>query len=109
MSLAASWITLSNGCHRRASRSTRSYADVSHRGRQAVARCLLDGAPLRSTIAAALSMSDHTFQRRLTSEGTSFTKLVDETRRELVQQHLADRRLSSSEIAYLLGYAARSM
>jgi len=54
-------------------------------------------------------MSDHTFQRRLTSEGTSFTKLVDETRRELVQQHLADRRLSSSEIAYLLGYAARSM
>ena len=108
MSLAASWITLSNGCHRRASRSTRSYADVSHRGRQAVARCLLDGAPLRSTIAAALNMSDHTFQRRLTSEGTSFTKLVDETRRELVQQHLADRRLSSSEIADLLGYADQS-
>ena len=83
-------------------------ADVSHRARQAVACRLLDGAPLRSTIAAALNMSDHTFQRRLTSEGTSFTKLVDETRRELVQQHLADRRMSCSEIAYLMGYADQS-
>ena len=83
-------------------------AGVSHRARQAVARRLLDGAPLRSTIAAELNMSDHTFQRRLTSEGTSFAKLVDETRRELVQQHLADTRLSSSEIAYLLGYADQS-
>jgi AraC-like DNA-binding protein len=83
-------------------------AGISHRARQAVACRLLDGVPFRSTIAAALNMSDHTFQRRLTSEGTSFTKLVDETRRELVQQHLADRRLSSSEIAYLLGYADQS-
>jgi AraC-like DNA-binding protein len=83
-------------------------AGISHRARQAVACRLLDGAPLRSTIAAALNMSDHTFQRRLTSEGTSFTKLVDETRRELVQHHLADARLSSSEIAYLLGYADQS-
>jgi AraC-like DNA-binding protein len=83
-------------------------ADVSHRARQAVACRLLDGAPLRSTIAAALNMSDHTFQRRLTSEGTSFSKLVDETRRELVQQHLADRRMNSAEIAYLMGYADQS-
>jgi len=83
-------------------------AEISRRAREAVVRCLPDGAPARSTIAAALSMSDHTFQRRLTSEGTSFSKLVDETRRELVQRHLADRRLSSSEIAYLVGYSDQS-
>ena len=83
-------------------------AEISRRAREAVVRCLPDGAPSRSTIAAALCMSDHTFQRRLTSEGTSFSKLVDETRRELVQHHLADTRLSCSEIAYLVGYSDQS-
>ncbi|MGY8661385.1 AraC family transcriptional regulator [Bradyrhizobium sp. UFLA05-109] len=83
-------------------------AEISRRAREAVVRHLPDGAPSRSTIAAALNMSDHTFQRRLTSEGTSFSKLVDETRRELVQHHLTDTRLSSSEIAYLVGYADQS-
>ncbi|WP_245334752.1 AraC family transcriptional regulator [Bradyrhizobium mercantei] len=83
-------------------------AGVSYRARQAVARHLPNGAPMRATIAAELKMSDHTFQRRLTTEGTSFTKLIDETRRELVQHHLADTQLSSSEIAYLLGYADQS-
>jgi AraC-like DNA-binding protein len=83
-------------------------ADVTYRARQAVARHLPGGAPRRAAIAAELSMSDHTFQRRLASEGTSFTELVDETRRELAQHHLADTRLSLSEIAYLLGYAEQS-
>jgi AraC-like DNA-binding protein len=83
-------------------------AEISRRARDAVVRLLPDGAPSRATIAAALSMSDHTLQRRLTSEGTSFSKIVDETRRELVQHHLADARLSSSEIAYLLGYSDQS-
>ena len=83
-------------------------AEISRRAREAVVRHLPDGAPSRATIAAALSMSDHTFQRRLTGEGTSFSKLVDETRRELVQHHLADSRLSSSEIAYLVGYSDQS-
>ncbi|MGY8662820.1 AraC family transcriptional regulator [Bradyrhizobium sp. UFLA05-109] len=83
-------------------------AGISHRARQAVARHLPNGAPLRATIAAELKMSDHTLQRRLANEGTSFTKLVDETRCELVQHHLSDTQLSSSEIAYLLGYADQS-
>jgi AraC-like DNA-binding protein len=83
-------------------------AETSRRAREAVVRHLPDGAPSRSTIAAALKMSDRTFQRRLTSEGTSFSKLVDETRRELVQHHLADTRLSSSEIVYLVGYSDQS-
>jgi AraC-like DNA-binding protein len=83
-------------------------ADVTHRAREATARHLPHGAPLRAAIAAELKMSDHTFQRRLAAEGTSFTDLVDETRRELAQHHLADTKLSTSEIAYLLGYADQS-
>jgi AraC-like DNA-binding protein len=82
--------------------------DTTHRARQSIARHLQDGSPLRSTIAADLKMSDHTFQRRLAEEGTSFTELVDDTRRELAQHHLADPRTAFAEIAYLLGYADQS-
>jgi AraC-like DNA-binding protein len=82
--------------------------DTTHRAREAIARRLQDGTPLRSDIAADLNMSDHTFQRRLTDEGTSFTDIVDDTRRELAQRYLVDSRMTFYEIAYLLGYADQS-
>ena len=78
---------------------------TTHRARQAIARHLQDGTPLRSDIASELKLGDHTFQRRLAEEGTSFTDLVDDTRRELAQHHLTDPRMTFAEIAYLLGYA----
>ena len=83
-------------------------ADTTHRAREAVARLLQDGSPLRSAIALELNMSDHTFQRRLAAEGTSFTDLVEDMRRELAQHHLADSSVTLAEIAYLLGYADQS-
>jgi AraC-like DNA-binding protein len=70
-------------------------------------RHLPDGAPWRSTIAAALKMSDHTFQRRLTSEGV-VQQACRRNAARLVQHHLAYTRLSSSEIAYLVGYSDQS-
>ena len=82
--------------------------ETTHRAIEAIARRLQDGTPLRSTIASDLKLSDHTFQRRLGEEGASFTALVDDTRRELAQRHLGDRRLTFSEIAYLLGYSDQS-
>jgi AraC-like DNA-binding protein len=83
-------------------------SDTTHRAREAIARHLQDGSPLRSAIAAELNMSDHTFQRRLMAEGTSFTELVEDTRRELAQHHLADPRITLAEIAFILGYADQS-
>ncbi len=82
--------------------------DTTHRAREAIAPRLQDGSPLRSEIASALHLSDHTFQRRLAAEGTSFTELVDDTRRELAQHHLANEQASMTEIAYLLGYSDQS-
>jgi hypothetical protein len=38
-----------------------------------------------ATYSSGRGHRDHTFQCRLTDEGTSFTGLVDETRRELAQ------------------------
>src|SRR5262249_38151811 len=79
--------------------------EMTHRAREAIARRLQDATPLRSAIAADLGLSDHTLQRRLSEEGTSFTHLVEATREELARHHLADARKSISEIVYLLGYA----
>jgi AraC-like DNA-binding protein len=63
------------------------------------------GGRRRPQIASDLGLSDHTFQRRLSDEGTSFIELVDETRRELAHRHLSDPQTSLSEIVYLLGYS----
>lgn len=82
--------------------------DTAYRARAAIARLLPDGSPLRSAIAAALGLSDRTFQRRLADEGLSFSDLVDGTRRELAQRHLADPRLTLTDIGYLLGYSDQS-
>jgi AraC-like DNA-binding protein len=40
----------------------------------------------------------------LSEEGTSFQSLVEETRRELAEDYLARRDLSSADVAYLLGF-----
>ena len=46
-----------------------------------------------------------TLQRRLQEEGSSFQQLLDDTRRDLAVQHLAQPDLAPLEIAYLLGFA----
>ncbi|WP_316201845.1 MULTISPECIES: AraC family transcriptional regulator [unclassified Bradyrhizobium] len=83
-------------------------ADTAYRARAAIVRLLPDGSPLRSAIAAELGLSDRTFQRRLADEGLSFSDLVDDVRRELAQRHLADFRMTLTDIGYLLGYADQS-
>jgi AraC-like DNA-binding protein len=81
---------------------------TARRVKQAIVDQLQDGTPLRERIAAALGMSDHTLQRRLGDERTSFTQLVDDTRRELAEFHLAEPKTSLSDIVYLLGYSDQS-
>lgn len=81
---------------------------TAHRGREAIARRLQDGTPRREDIARDLGLSDHTLQRRLADEATSFSGLVDETRRELAEQYLAEPDMPLVQIVYLLGYADQS-
>jgi AraC-like DNA-binding protein len=40
----------------------------------------------------------------LAEEGTSFQRLVDETRRELAENYLVRRDLSLAAVAYMLGF-----
>ena len=58
-----------------------------------------------AALAEALHVSERTLQRRLQEEGSSFQQLLDDTRRDLAVQHLAQPDLAPLEIAYLLGFA----
>jgi AraC-like DNA-binding protein len=56
-------------------------------------------------MAVALNQSERSLQRKLRAEGTSFSQLLEETRRELAQRYIENSRLSITETAYLLGFA----
>ncbi|MDR2308556.1 MAG: AraC family transcriptional regulator [Paucimonas sp.] len=78
---------------------------VTHRVRQVLCRVLPQGEPKRETVAQVLHLSQRTLQRRLQDEGTSFQALLDDTRRELAEQYLAQSGTTLLETAYLLGFA----
>jgi AraC-like DNA-binding protein len=84
------------------------HAQTCSRARAAILRRLPDGEPRRTEIASALEMSERTLQRRLKGEGTSFQRLLDDTRRELAQQYLGQTDLSLADACYLLGFSNQS-
>ncbi len=62
------------------------------------------GIPSLQSVAESLNISDRTLQRRLTSQGTSYRKLVNLTRHRLALQLLEETDMSIKEISYLLHY-----
>lgn len=82
-----------------------SESRVTHRARQVLCRILPEGEPKREAVAQALHLSQRTLQRRLQEEGTSFQHLLDDTRRELAEQYLAQPGMTLLQTAYLLGFA----
>ncbi|PRA71266.1 AraC family transcriptional regulator [Pseudomonas sp. MYb187] len=81
---------------------------VTHQVRLLLCRLLPQGEPRREAMAQALLLSERTLQRRLQEEGSSFHQLLDDTRRTLAEQYLAQPGLSLQEISYLLGFSAPS-
>ena len=55
-------------------------------------------------IARRLGMSRRTLARRLSSEGLTFSDVLQDLKVHLAKRYLADRTLSISQIAWLLGY-----
>lgn len=66
------------------------------------------GEPTQEKIAESLHMSLRNFQRKLADEGTSYTALLNDTRRTLALSYLRNPAYSLSEITYLLGFAEAS-
>lgn len=69
---------------------------------------LTSGHATQDSVADALHMSLRSLQRRLKNEGTSYKDLLDETRRELASQYMAESHRSINEITYLLGFSEPS-
>ena len=84
------------------------HAQMSSRVRGAMIRHLPHGEPRRTEIASALEMSGRTLQRYLEGEGTTFERLLDDTRRELAQQYLGQTDVSLADATYLLGFRSQS-
>ena len=55
-------------------------------------------------VARKLGVSQRTLARHLASEGLTFVKMLQELRLDLAKRDLADRDLSITQIAWLLGY-----
>ena len=55
-------------------------------------------------IARVLGTSQRTFARRLSSEGSTFSEVLERLRSDLAERYLAEEGLSISQIAWLLGY-----
>ena len=84
------------------------HASLEHRIRVLIAESLSEGVPTVSAIASELGMSGRTLQRNLSSQGYSFQKLVDDSRRELAERLLRETPYPLAEIAFLTGFSEQS-
>lgn len=78
------------------------------RVRSRIIRLLPSGPVDQRAVARSLNLTLRTMQRRLKEEGVTFRELLDRTRRQLADEYRKDSTLSSSELAYLLGFSEPS-
>lgn len=76
--------------------------------RVAMSQSITDGRASLETVAAHLHRAPRTLQRQLAARDVSFQRMLDDTRRRMAENYLADARLGLAEIAQLLGYAEQS-
>ena len=73
-----------------------------------IAARLKGAAPPLRDVARELAMSERNLQRALRNDGTSFQKLLDEVRRDLAINHLANPATSAGQVGFLLGFSEPS-
>ncbi len=78
------------------------------RVRRIVVEQLRGGEVTMEFMALRLAMSVPTLRRRLDQEGTTFSDIVDEIRRELAERYLREPSMAVSEVAFLLGFSSES-
>lgn len=77
---------------------------VTARVRARLERMLQGDEPTLAAVASQLCMSERTLQRRLSGEGQTFRRVLDDTRRDVAQRSLAAGKRNVTELAYLLGF-----
>ena len=84
-------------------------ATLADRVRREIVRLLAGTVPTLAAVADALCLGARTLQLHLRQAGHSYQQLLDEVRRELAERHLRDHHLSTTDIAFLLGFAEPSV
>ncbi len=110
-SLAQANPALSATLHRHAEQLLADLAasrKFSTRVREHVIAVLQAGEPSADDVAARLKVSERTLRRRLKDEGTTYTDLLSDVRRELSLRYLHEPSVSVAEIAFLLGFSNAS-
>lgn len=77
---------------------------IGEQVKQTLSRCMAGKRPTLEDAAKELGLGARTLQRRLTDEGLTFQRLVEDTRRELARHFLKQRAMELSETAFLLGF-----
>lgn len=77
---------------------------TAERVRAALLEAVPSGCVAMAEVAGRLAISPRTLQRRLGAEGTSYQRVLRETREALARHYLARTTLSLAEIAFLLGF-----
>jgi len=70
-----------------------------------IRRHLAEGTPDLEAIAGDLRLPVWSIQRRLAEQGLTFSRLLDQSRRELASWYLQQSSMSLSELALVLGYS----
>jgi AraC-like DNA-binding protein len=70
----------------------------------AIAPLLPHGKATAADVAQQLGLSQRTFARRLSTEGLTFTALLESLRSDLASRYLVEGEMAVSEVAWLLGY-----
>jgi len=82
--------------------------NIQARVREVLMRRLECGEPSQEEVAALLSMSSRTLQRRLGESGSTYKEILDQTRHALALSYLGVPENSLSDVTYLLGFSACS-
>ena len=91
---------------RRIKKAKRQFADsLPSQVKYLLSGVLATGEYSLQHIASSLDLHSRVLQRRLKANGTSFSKLLKETRRDIACQHLCDGEVNITDVALKLGYA----
>ncbi|MCP5014855.1 MAG: AraC family transcriptional regulator [Ketobacter sp.] len=80
------------------------FASIHYRVYTEILRSLRHGEPRLSDIASSMHVSDRTLQRKLKQEDLTYQDVLDQTRRELAEQYLANSAISMMEVSQQLGF-----
>lgn len=80
-------------------------SDLTSKVKQSIQQQLVHGITRQDMVADDLGMTSRTLQRKLSQEGVSYQKLLDEVRLKMAEDYLLNSELPIPEIALRLGYS----